>query len=60
MRWAFVVQLGLESRPAEGRFEGWVEEVDSSVELRFRSAEELLRFMGNRFDLAAGPGKVEE
>jgi hypothetical protein len=52
MRGAFVVQLGPETKPSEGRFEGWVEEVDSCTELRFRSTEELLRFMGQRFDLA--------
>ncbi len=52
MRGAFVVQLGPETRPAEGRFEGWVEEVDSCTELRFRSSEELLKFVGQRFDLA--------
>ena len=51
MRGAFVVQLGPESNPAEGRFEGWVEEVDSCIELRFRSTEELLKFMGLRLDL---------
>ena len=51
MRGAFVVQLGPESDPAEKRFEGWVEEVDSCIELRFRSTEELLKFMGLRFDL---------
>jgi len=51
MRGAFVVQLGPESNPAEGRFEGWVEEVDSCTELRFRSTEELLKFMGLRLDL---------
>jgi hypothetical protein len=52
MRGAFVVQLGPETKPAEGRFEGWVQEVDSSTELRFRSTEELLKFLGQRFDLA--------
>ena len=54
MRGAFVVQLGPETRPAEGRFEGWVEEVDSSTELRFHSGEELLKFLGQRFDLVMG------
>jgi hypothetical protein len=49
MRGAFVLQLGPETRPAEGRFEGWVEEVDSCAELRFRTAEELLQFLGQRF-----------
>jgi hypothetical protein len=56
MRGAFVVQLGAETRPAEGRFEGWVEEVDSCTEMRFRSAEELLKFLGQRFDLARASG----
>ena len=36
----------------DGRFEGWVEEVDSGTVLRFRSAEELLKFLGQRFDLS--------
>jgi hypothetical protein len=56
MRGAFVVQLGPESNPAEGRFEGWVEEVDSCTELRFHSTEELLKFMGLRLDLVRGSG----
>jgi hypothetical protein len=51
MRGAFVVQLGPETRPTEGRFEGWVEEVDSGVQLRFRSSQELLKFLGQRFEL---------
>ncbi len=51
MRGAFVVQLGPETRPTEGQFGGWVEEVDSGTELRFRSGEELLKFLGARFDL---------
>ena len=52
MRGAFIVQLGPETRPAEGRFEGWVQEVDSCTELRFRSTQELLIFLGQRFELA--------
>jgi hypothetical protein len=51
MRGAFVVQLGPETRPTEGQFEGWVEEVDSSTVLRFRSSDELLKFLGQRFEL---------
>jgi hypothetical protein len=51
MRGAFVVQLGPETRPAEGQFEGWVEEVDSYTQLRFRSSDELLKFLGQRFEL---------
>jgi hypothetical protein len=51
MRLAFVVRLGNGTRPAESLFEGWVEEVDSCTELRFRSSDELLKFLGQRFDL---------
>jgi hypothetical protein len=50
MRCAFVVRLGPESKPSEGRFEGWVEEVDTGNELRFRSNDELLKFLGDRFE----------
>lgn len=52
MRLAFVVRLGDETRPADGVFEGWVEEVDSYTGIRFGSAEELLEFLGQRFELA--------
>ena len=50
MRLAFVLRLGNDTRPADGFFEGWVEEVDSCTELRFRSTDELLKFLGQRFD----------
>jgi hypothetical protein len=56
MRLAFVVRLGLETRPADGLFEGWVEEVDSCIERRFRSAEELLLFLGQRFHAVSNSG----
>ena len=60
MRGAFVVQLGPETKPSEGRFEGLVEEVDSGRELRFRSAEELMTFLGQRFDLVrAAAGEIQ-
>jgi|GEM_PF-1457712 hypothetical protein len=62
MRGAFVVQLGPETKPAECRFEGWVQEVDSCTELRFRSSEELLKFLGARFDLvlaSANKGRAD-
>jgi hypothetical protein len=52
MRGAFIVQLGPETKPAEGRFEGWVQEVDLCREQRFRSSEELLKFLGERFEVA--------
>ena len=51
MKLAFVLRLGVESRPSEGQVEGWVQEVDTWVERRFRSTEELLSFLGQRFDL---------
>ena len=51
MRGAFVVQLGPESQPSKGLFEGWVQEVESCTELRFRSGEELLKFIEKRFEL---------
>ena len=54
MRGAFVVQFGPESNPAEDRLEGWVEEVDTCIELRFHSTAELLKFMGLRLDLVKG------
>ena len=59
MRAAFVVRLGSETNPKQGLFEGWVEEVDSCDELRFRSAEELLSFLGERYQTAfeSGPKK---
>jgi hypothetical protein len=50
MRGTFVIRLAPETETAQGRFEGWVEEVDSGTELRFHSTEELLRFLGQRFD----------
>jgi hypothetical protein len=60
MRLAFVIRLGNDSRPATGHFEGWVEEVDSCVERRFRTTEELLAFLGRRFDLASGATESTE
>src|SRR6266436_7060586 len=59
MRGAFVVKLGPETKPSEGRFEGLAEEVDSGREMRFRSAEELMNFLGQRFDLVtAAVGEI--
>jgi hypothetical protein len=50
MRGAFVLTLASETRPTQGRFEGWIEEVDTGRELRFRSTEELLAFLARCFD----------
>ena len=44
-----MVRLGPKTKPSEGRFEGWVEEVDTGKDLRFRSRDELLKFLGKRF-----------
>jgi hypothetical protein len=52
MRRAFVLQLGSETRPPGGTFEGWIEEIDTGRELRFRSTDELLAFLGRCFEEA--------
>jgi hypothetical protein len=45
MRRAFVLQLGPDTRAAQRHFDGWIEEVDTGRELRFRSTDELLSFL---------------
>jgi hypothetical protein len=55
MKFAFVVRLGTESRPEEGFFEGWVEEVDSCTGQKFHSSAELLSFLGQCFEKASSP-----
>ena len=45
MKDAFVLRLGRESEPETRRFVGWIEEVDTARELRFRSTNELLSFL---------------
>jgi hypothetical protein len=52
MRGAFVLTLAPGTEPRHGRFEGWIEEVDSGRERRFRSTEELLAFLSKCFDEA--------
>src|SRR2546427_3691722 len=52
MERVFVVRLGSNTEPMQGRFDGLVEDVDTGQELRFRSADELLRFLGQCFDEA--------
>ena len=54
MRLAFVLRLGSDSRPDRGLLEGWIEEVDTCTEIRFRSTEELLKFLSERYELAVG------
>jgi hypothetical protein len=52
MRGAFVVRPGPGTESARGQFEGWVEEVDTGKRVKFKSSEELLRFLGQRFEEA--------
>src|SRR5438477_1100149 len=60
MRWAFVIRLGPTTKPHEGRFEGLVEEVDTGMERRFCSKEELLKFIGERFTNAVCVGEEDD
>ena len=52
MRAAFVLRLGSDTEPLKRHFAGWIEDVDSGEELRFHTTDELLAFLGQRFDLA--------
>jgi hypothetical protein len=52
MQRAFVVRLGPNVDSGLGRFEGWVEDVDTSREFKFRSADELLKFMVELYEEA--------
>jgi len=49
MRCAFVIRLQQGTEAARRRFVGCIEEVDSGVELKFHSTEELLEFLAYRF-----------
>jgi hypothetical protein len=49
MRGAFVVQLRNAGPNVPGRMEGLVEEVDSGKQSHFRSQEELIAFLQERF-----------
>jgi hypothetical protein len=50
MRQAFVLKLGNETEGPRRHFEGTIEEVDTGRELRFKSTEELLEFLAERFE----------
>jgi hypothetical protein len=52
MRGAFVLQLGCDTQPPRRHFVGQIEEVDTGQELRFRSTDELLAFLGKCFERA--------
>jgi hypothetical protein len=49
MRGAFVVQLKSADQSLAGHLEGSVEEVDTGKQAHFRSVDELLRFLRERF-----------
>jgi hypothetical protein len=49
MRGAFVVQLRIVGEGIAGRMEGCVEEVDTGKQAHFRSVEELIGFLRQRF-----------
>jgi hypothetical protein len=49
MRGAFVVQLRIAGQGMAGRMEGSVEEVDSGKQAHFRSEDELITFLRERF-----------
>ena len=57
MKQAFVLQLGAQTDTAQCHFEGCIEEVDTGRELRFKSTDELLEFLGNCFDEALRSGR---
>jgi len=45
MKWSFVLTLGAGTKPCQRQIEGWIEEVDTGRELRFRNTDELLVFL---------------
>ena len=49
MRQAFVLQLAADTDPTRQHFVGLIEEVDTGRELRFKSTDELLVFLGECF-----------
>ena len=60
MRTAFVLQLGSETDTTRRHFVGFIEEVDSGCELRFRSTEELLGFLVECFDDTTQPERARD
>ena len=47
MKHTFVIRLGPEANPAEGKFHGYIEEVDTGREVRFHTLDEFLAFVQN-------------
>ena len=60
IREAFVLRLGPETEPSRRHFVGWIEEVDTGEEFRFRSTDELLAFLGQRFNLVQQHRKPQQ
>ena len=50
MRQAFVLQLSADTDAARQHFVGFIEEVDTGRELRFKSTGELLAFLAQCFE----------
>ncbi len=50
MRLAYILQIGTETEAARRHFVGFIEEVDTGRELRFKSTDELLAFLAECFD----------
>jgi len=57
MREAFVLRLGGDSDPAQRRFIGWIEEVDTGRELHFKSTDELLTFLAKCLEATRRPDR---
>jgi len=58
MRCAFVVRLESNTN-APDELEGWVEEVDTGLEIKFHSKNELLLFLEERHQAALANGSNE-
>ncbi len=57
MRGAFVVQIWKASQVPDGQMEGLVEVVDTGNQFHFRSEDELIGYLRNRFAETCPPGK---
>ena len=53
MRRTFVLQVGPDTDMGQGNLSGWIEEVRTGKELRFRSTDELLRFLRRLVEAAS-------
>ena len=60
MRGAFVVQFRKASQGSAGQMEGWVEEVDTGKQCQFRSEDELIGFLRERFGKIRSSSQKEE